>query len=157
MKKICCLVMALSTTIPALAAADGLSGGIVVCYSQGNTLESARRIIGNSFVATDLATQVLRHPISPTVVEMAGAEVPVAIQVGVADGYAFYDRDVVIGADRDLGVSGQRIVAWLGASIESCRLVVEMETCPRADNPDWTVSCSDPRASEAEGQEGANF
>jgi len=143
--------------VPKTGLADDLTSGIVLCYVQGSSLEQANPIVGSSWIEADLATQDLRYAISPSTVSMSAAEVPFALQVGIVGGYAFYDREVELGTDQDLGVSGQRIRAWLGASIEACRLVVEMDTCARSDNPDFTVSCSDSLAQENEGQEGENF
>ncbi|PVH30012.1 hypothetical protein [Pararhodobacter oceanensis] len=144
-----------SLVLPGMVQAQ--TSGIVLCFAQGSSVERARRVVASPMIAADLATQDLRYTMSPHVISMSVAEVPVALQVGVANGYAFYDREVVLGTDSDFGISGQRVRDWLGTAIGGCRLVAEMETCPRSDDQDFTVSCSDSQALETEAQEGNNF
>ena len=152
---ICLSSLLAFTGTPSLA--DETKDGLVICYGNGITINQVGKVAGAQLAYDDFRGQPNLYDISPAIFPFMFAEIPNGLRSGVIDGHIFYDRSVTLGSETEVGITGQAKLGRLGDSIGGCKFVMEMPTCAHQQNENWTVSCADPNAVEAEGEEGSNF
>ncbi|OAN75495.1 hypothetical protein A8B78_15885 [Jannaschia sp. EhC01] len=152
--KICGSRMALAVCVLPLSAglAAAQSDGVVLCTAIGTDPSQIGTVAGSEFAVRALEAE----GINAAPIPMAFAEVPMALSVGMLDGFAFHDRDVDTSQpDMQLGVSGPALTSRMEGV--SCRFIVEDAACPHVQNDQWTVSCLDGNAAQTDETTGATF
>lgn len=65
---------------------------------------------------------------------------------GMVDSWILFDRNVEVGGEYEIGVSGSRIRQDIGASFVGCKFLMEVSVCALKNKEALSVSCDSKNA-----------
>ena len=123
--------------------------GVVICYSR--PLEKVAKVWGSEAAYSayeDFVDRSAQESIQFGYYPMRGAaaEYSGGARIGMVHGWIFYDRNVEIGGEYEIGISGERIRQDIGETFVGCKFLMEMPVCALKDKEAVSVSCDSKNA-----------